>query len=498
MSQSSELESSKLPMCSAPVANRSRVPHHRWHALALAALILVTGCSGTNESESTSTGPTKKVTVRVLLIDDDQLASTVERLWTAEDRGELEISHMTSAEFSETSNRPEADVIIYPSILLGEMMLRNTISQLPEHVAKDDQFKRTDVFSLDRLVTASWADQPIGFSLGSPQFVLLYRKDIFEELGLVAPTTWEEYASAAATIRAHLEQAPDADRMAVAEPLSGDWASRMLLLRAASYVKHPSRYSDIFDLSTMAPLVDRAPFVRSLNEMHSVLGDSHEALSQLDADEVTDLIFDDQCVMAISLIRPSDAREFNESELSDQIGLAAAPGSTEVFSFSRDAWESRNTSKPANVPLLGVDGRVASVIYLSRRTAAAQEFILWLAGPDSSGKVLTRSKHSAPFRRSHLAKINAWVDPRLSEEASADYAGQLERTMQQTLWLTEPRVPGGPSYVAILAEAIRDVFAESNSSQDALTLAATKSREVNEAYGISEQRGAYEASLQLK
>ena len=50
-----------------------------------------------------------------------------------------------------------------------------------------------DVFGLIRRQEARWGENLYGVSFGSPQLVLVYRKDLFQQWELSVPTTWEEY-----------------------------------------------------------------------------------------------------------------------------------------------------------------------------------------------------------------------------------------------------------------------------------------------------------------
>ncbi len=66
--------------------------------------------------------------------------------------------------------------------------------------------------------------------------------------------------------RAHAKELPELRSVAV-EPLGADWASKVLLARAAAYAKHRDYYSTLFDKDTMQPQIASPPFVRGLEEL---------------------------------------------------------------------------------------------------------------------------------------------------------------------------------------------------------------------------------------
>ncbi len=528
---------------------------NRWWCPALACslfvawLILAGGCSGpaSNESGGRDTAAVP-ASIRLLVVDDPPLAAAIRRQWAAQGTGELTVRQATFDELMK-SERPDADAIIYPSGLIGELARRQWISPVPDEVLQSETLAWNDVFRLLRLKEATWGDRTYGLPLGSPQLVLFYRADIFERLGLSPPQTWREYEQllprlslgrlgAAETTETSDskndgpadtdsldESAPvEADsgellpRFAMVEPLAPGWAAQVLLARSASYVRHRSQTSALFDYRTMEPLIGSPPFVRALEEMAAAAKYGPDDPFTVTPADARRLVFDSQAAMAISWPtaavdtgpappasgtaapqnRAAEADESGETTVAEATGtiaFAALPGASDVYQLRDNRWDERRSGESTRVPLLVTAGRMGSVTRESGQSRAAFSVLVWLTGREWSRRVSSVSSAATLFRATHLESPRAWLGPETDEGAARQYAELVSNAQTGSIWLANLRLPGRREYLAVLDRAVELAVRGESEPADALKQAADKWDEITDRLGRDRQREAYQRSL---
>lgn len=481
---------------------------HRFVLLFPLILLAATGCGAPTEKDGSSTGDDEgEVTsgpLTVIVLDDKPLGKAIKRQWTAHSESEVKILDLSSTEFVSAKDRPSADVVIYSTGLLGEFVERDLIRPIPQQVLEHESVQWRDMLPFDRGANVSWDNRVYAFSFGSPTYVLFYRSDLFESLGLEVPKTWSEYQELAENLndRASLGKlTPDADARwsATVEPLAPGWAGQMLLARAAAYARHPSRYSTLFNYTSMEPLIDRKPFVKALDELvaSSAFGPANHA--KLTPAFAREAILSGHCAMAISWPVSDQAdRRADRPKKSFPVSTSVLPGSDETFNFSDDQWQKRK-GKDRHVPLLGVSGRLGSVLKDASNGRGALNMLARLTNMELGTVVATQSEHTAMFRASHIDRPESWVGQRIDAQAAQRYALAFQKEQESTIWLYSIRIPGRLQFLDALDEAVGRVIVGGESSSDSLKTAAGRWREINESDGrtIESQRRAYEKSLGL-
>ncbi|MDP6059492.1 MAG: extracellular solute-binding protein, partial [Pirellulaceae bacterium] len=277
-------------------------------ALVLAFVLpVVAGCpSGPpKEPAANSAQPGPQRTLHVLVIDDDNLAEGIERQWRARSDTAIELHRSSAAGVRAAGGESlGADVVVFPSGLLGEFAEQDRIVPLGKRVLESENFNQQDVFELLRRGETTWGKKSFAVSLGSPQLTLMYRQDLFQALDLTPPTTWNAYQQLVDRLAKRDElgdHTPPADGPwhAAREPLGDGWTGQLLLARAAAYVRHPHQYSTLFDLRDMRPLIDGAPFVKALEELVKAAPSEAEARATTPAQVRSDF-FSGRCAMAFT------------------------------------------------------------------------------------------------------------------------------------------------------------------------------------------------------
>jgi multiple sugar transport system substrate-binding protein len=414
----------------------------------------------------------------------------------------LELREMTEEELVNVQGpRLGADVIIYRSGLLGTLAQRRHIGPFDREELDSPQFDRRDIFDLPRLREVDWGGEVYAVPLGSPQWTLVYRRDIFEKLRLTPPGDWLEYAELARQLadRAALGELAPAEGEpwhGTIEPLAPSWAAHVLLARAASYAKHRSQYSTLFEYQTMSPLIAGPPFVRALEELCQVVPLLPDAATEIDPESARREFLRGACAM--SLTWPSAAADQSSESGEGKAGFAELPGADTAYNYRSQQWESRgDEDADRRVTLLGISGRLGSVTHESRQKNVAANFLTWVAG-ELSDEVCVNSRHTTLFRASQVPRAAQWVDKQFDAVAAEQYGAALENGQNRAGWLYAIRIPGRREYLAALDEAVRSVVAEDQSAVDALNAVAQQWEKITDTLGRDSQREAYMRSIGLE
>jgi len=453
----------------------------------------------------------------LVVVDDAPLAEAVDREWRARAEGGIEVRQMASSDLLKDRKRPlAADAIIYPSGLIGELAVRDLIVPIASDVVNDrgvggedtnqPRFARRDIFELIRQRDIVWGEQVYAVPLGSPTFVLFYRRDVFDGLGEQPPTSWSEYQRLAErlSIRENvgaLAPAEDVPWQGAIEPLDLGWAGQILLARSAGYARHRSYRSTLFDLNTMEPRIASAPFVRALEELvASAELRPTEAIRYSPADARRELLAG-HCAMALAW--PSHAEGDSgdaESEGREplMIGVVELPASSEAYEPEDAEWQKRENPKAGHVTLTGAAGRLGSVTKSSRRPQAALDLLLRLSGPDWSIAISPESSATTLYRLTQMQSAGSWIDRDFESAMAGDYAEVVRQAYRRPLSLSSPRIPGRDRYIAALDEAVHKAILGDQSPTECLEAAAERWRAITDELGVESQKDAYWRSLGLE
>jgi len=443
------------------------------------------------------------VTLRLLVVEDARLAETIGRLrgeWRATTGADVQVVEMTQTELLEAKSF-DADAIIYPASGLGPLVEQQLLRPLGDRELNSPDVAWQEVFEADKSHDASWGSTPHAFPFGSPTLVCCYRKDLLEKLARQPPTTWSEYEELAKSLADREkvgETAANASWSGTREPLAKGWAGLTLLARAASYAKHRSHYSTLFDMESMEPLIAGPPFVRALDELRR----AHESMGTDAIDETPDRVHEallmGKCGMALTWTSPAFAPGGAVGWDKIEIGFSPLPGSPEAFNPKTGEWDARRDDESAHVPLVGISGVLGSVTSASQQPEAAFHLLGWLSGPEWSPRVSPTAAGTTLFRRSHLKSPQDWTDPRIDGLAALKYAETVEQSLGSADVFGAPRTAGRSRYLAALDEAVRAALAGDKTSEAALQEAADAWRRITDELGPDRQRAAYRHSLGLR
>lgn len=525
MAHSSETDSANAVLCR---------PWARLAALCLPipCLLVLAGCPSPQEVVAPPVGlPFEGVTLKLLVVDDPSLAEAVRKLsgeWKAQTGAQLEVAECAGDKL--LAARPTADTIVYPSHLLAELRGRDWVAPVPtdrmqgtslaaaaEGIAsrgiaetqteaegaegRASPERWSDVFSALRSQEAAWGDDVYAVPLGSPVFTCYYRADLFQQFGKSPPKTWGDYQALCEFFRDRENlgaAAPPADRawFAAAEPLADGWAGLTLLARAAAYAKHPYFRATLFDETTMAPRIDQPPFVRALEELVAAAAGQAAELRKLDPAGCRATFWRGECALALSWASAAGASSGDGGAAAGiDVDFAELPGAEQAYDPEDREWEHAVRGEQRHVTLLGVAGRLGSVVRDTPHHDAALQLLLSLSGAEWSERVLAASPATTLFRQQHVKKPRAWVEPQADAKAAARYAAVVSDSLGRADYVLALRLPGRERYLAALDQAVAAALSGEATAKESLSAAAERWQTITAELGVVQQRAAYEASL---
>lgn len=468
-------------------------------------LVFAGGCDSSNvqrrAEDSQPAGPLP--TFEVVVLDDEDLASAIEREWPAASGNQVRVKRIPATDVKLRQSW-SADVIVFPPRLMGELVSRRILRPLERESKSESNgtgggsdLDTMDFFSLTRTVEMYWGKRLYAASLGSPQLVLLYRSDVIEQLGLELPQTWTEYSAFVQAINSQADlarsilQNEDTASPFVAEPYADDWAAKMFLARAAAYARNRDQYSCLFTIHSFQPQIDRPPFIRTLDEIRSL---PKQVVSNSSPSEIAARFVTGELAMAITW--PESLRSMTDLNPANniQIGITSLPGSNEFYDRNSERWQSREVSNGLSVPLLGVAGYCAGIGRRAADIDRAYDFIIWLTDPQNSVRISRQSPNTTIARLSQASDMATMIPPPFADSALS-LAETLQRDQSRELSLTVPRVPGQDRYMNALASAIRESLDSEEPSEQILRRVSNEWKSITEELGVDEQIKAYAESL---
>jgi multiple sugar transport system substrate-binding protein len=459
------------------------------------ALPVMLGC-GSETPPKDDRPPLEGQSVRVLVVDDAPLAAAVGELktaWKQRSGAELSVAETSAAKLA-TSEKPEADVIIYPSPYLGTLAEQQWFSPLPEQALASDDLKWPDVFPALREREATWGARTVALPLGSRVLACFYRADLLKRSGKQPPETWSDYQALVDFFsdRGSLgAAAPPAGQhwAATAEPLADGWAGMTLLARAASYAKHRDYFTVLFNPSTMAPRIDGPPFVRALEELVAANRLNSEQAASLSPQDALNELLAGRCALALGWPAGRGAKEGPTTVRPSDVAGVPLPGSKEAFLWDRGQYEQGPLRR---VPLLACEGRMMSVAAAAQHPTAANQLAIALAAGDWGVRVSSASQATTVFRSSQLAAARQWTSA--DSPVAAAYARAVADSLGTQEVVYALRIPGRGEYLAALDKAVRTAVSGQAKPEEALKTAAAQWQTITQKHGIDAQRRACEHS----
>ena len=428
--------------------------------------------------------------LKLLVIGDTEIGPRLVRQWKAHQEGDLSIENQTKAEWIKAGFpiSEGTDLVIYPTLLLGELAEAKKIDKLEYAVWNSDEVDKDSWLSHYRRTLTRYGNEPYAVPLGNPHFAMLYNWAKFSSLGrqpsddsdsdsemrspadLKLPDTWDELEESLKELDAKLDL-----------PLAEGWAGHAFVSRIASNVRTRGSFSFLFDRSTMEPLIDQKPFLEALEQLKRIA--SKRSLKS-DPSDVFQLAAAGKAVAAMSW--PTSKAEFEMAER-DSLVVGKVLGSKKIYDFRRSTWKERLGDEEICVDALGFGGLVASRVAGTRHEDTATDFIKWVSGKRIVLKTSAQSPLTGPVRASHLGDLSGWAGEAVPLEVLEEYAAEVRRLHERKLVVVFPRIPGSDRYYSAFDRGVRAAISGAEETQVAMSKVAKEWNQITESLGRRKQ-----------
>lgn len=333
---------------------------------------------------------------------------------------------------------------------------------IAQYMASLDEFIERDGWDLENYPPSylnAGVRQSDGAQFGIPMrghpFMLFYRADIFEELGLEVPTTWAELETVAATI------ADETDLDPISMYYGINAGQNMFVWEALLW----SNGSDIFD-ENFEPIFNNALGVEATQRYIDFLNNGYTGPGSVafNEQEANEELNQGRAAMFISwwwMYSRIINCETNPAEVCENASFAPVPG-----------WEEKGASSYGYIWPVGIND-------FSENKDAAWEYMKWMLNAEQEKEVVLDS--SDPALDTNVAVRLSVLD---DEEVNEAHNG-LQRVGAKVLEdaRSQPLIPEWPEIVSILEVAINDMAANGADVQTTLDQAAEDVRAVMERSG---------------
>ncbi|MFO0883808.1 MAG: extracellular solute-binding protein [Pirellulales bacterium] len=448
---------------------------------AIAALGM-NGCQPGKEPAASSKpekGTAKAASLRLLVLDDDALRDAIASLWKAQLESDAQFVNLTRKELLE-AKRVSADVLVFPLELMGTLIENGLLDPLQTSALEDDALNFRDFWQSTRMQVCRFGGNTYAIPLSSPALYLVYRQDVFKELGIAVPTTWEEVTAATKQLAAWCEKEPG--RTAIALPLANGQRSRTLLTIAAAQLADNEQVSPLFDPNTMDSLVHLPPMVKGLETLVGLAAGTADRLS---AREAWLRVAQGKCAMALAEV-PFGALPEGTTEQLENLAYAAVPGSRERYDFSKGEFVPLAEGESPSTPLVGAEAWGVAISSSAGQLRLAERFLSWISSEENLTALGSQSQHVGPVRTTMKGSLKKWLPSGSSAEAIAKVAAlQGDAATAQTN-LVALRVAAADEYLAILDAAVEAALT-GKAVQESLQQAKLSCDEVTKRLGQERQ-----------
>jgi multiple sugar transport system substrate-binding protein len=373
-----------------------------------------------------------------------------------------------------------ADVIVFPGDRMGDLVDAKGLAVLADSVVippqptsegnepapepPPDDLKFKDVVLAYRDQVTRYGTDRMGLPIGGSGLVVAFHRAAFDSpankeaaraagLTLEAPKTWEQFDALARFFHGRDWDGDGSPESGVALAWGPDpegVGDAVLAARIAALGLHRDQFSFLLDSETTEPRVASPPFVEGLKAFVALKAFAPAGAEKYDADAARKAFASGEVVLLLD--RAEKAADWGRALEGAPIGTAPLPGSPRVYDFSARAWEDlKSPNRPSYLPFGG--GWLVGVAASTQKKEAAEDFVKYLAGPESTNRL--RAEKGFPILAVRASQLSqGMANPRSAPGVEPrPWADAVNRTLTADRVVPGPRFPGATDYLADLARA---------------------------------------------
>ena len=420
----------------------------------VSSVIALSGCPKTPDPKKTSVDrKASDVPLRVVWVGTESEADTLRRTWQSISEQPLDIRLASIPQFGDVSGAGEdsktstiaglaakADVVIYPLMWMAEMIDKQRLMPLlsaSRNDKQDDVFMSNDRRSISPAlrVATSFAGEQRSIPLGGHLPALLLTEAVDQGSESIEDKSDEPDIK---TWTAYHDFAKKNDGKC-GEPTAKGWAGSMYLWRLSTSLGA----TWLFDRKTLRPLLGDPEYISVLDQMAKTIRLNQ---SLYESDGLTPAqVFDSVATGKLAGGIGFPGSIANSQDQDNPVLLSPLPGHAPDQLSDEDSESVVDTELRRSMmnPFMLVGSLAASC----RQTAAADQFLQWIAGGQGSEPIY-RNVGSVINTNASTADDNT--------DATKDYSKWLQQQLNVPNVLPSLQLLGASEYYAVLDEGVRD------------------------------------------
>jgi multiple sugar transport system substrate-binding protein len=402
------------------------------------------------------------------------------------------------------------DVAVFAPQWMGDYVAGGYLEELDARVKSDSALDWQDIGPFFRDFSATYEGKLYTIPLDGDFQMVYYRTDLAADLGLKAPTTWDEYVAFAKAVSAKGLKTDDG------KPVFGSCIGKkkggqsywMITSIASAYLQSQGTgQGAFFDLDTFKPLYGENPGFQKALEIYAETtkyGPADEI--NIDVGDTRGLWNAGQCALTIDWGDIGTLAIAEGSKVNGKTGAVILPGSKQVLD--------RSTNKLANctaelcphainginhAPFAAFGGWSGAINKNAKADVkdAAYAYLSFMNNKaQSNADVTVGATGMNPYRQSQFLNRELWVKAGMSSDAAANYLGAIEASLRSPNMVLDLRIPQNQAYQGVVLDGEIAKFLAGEQDINATMKAISEGWEAKtEELGRDKQSAAYKATL---
>ena len=383
------------------------------------------------------------------------------------------------------------------------------LEDLTDKVAADSALQVEDIALFFREFSQQYKGRTYLITLDGDFQMVYYRRDLFEEAGLSAPATWDDYVAAAKALHGKDmngdDQADYGSCIAKKRNAQSYW---MITSIAAGFIQaQGTSQGAFFDTRDMKPLVNNEGFAAALDVYLETTKYAPPDEINLDVGDTRSLFTTGRCALTLDwgdigtlAIDPAT------SKVVDKVGAVMLPGSKQVLDRESGKLVACNerscphaidgVNRAPFAAFGGWSGGISTAADAKVKEAAYAFFSFMSQPAQSNADVTIGITGFNPYRLSQFEQTENWVEAGMSKAAAEDYLGAIQASLNSPNMVLDLRIPKNQSYQQVVLDtAIARLLAGEIDKAQAMAAIEEGWNELNEDNGVDEQLEFYKATL---
>ena len=401
------------------------------------------------------------------------------------------------------------DVYVFAPQWMVDYVEPGYLTNLNDAVAGDADIEWDDIAPFFREFSSTYKGDIYTITLDGDFQMVYYRTDVAEQIGMGAPTTWDEYlafAEAANGLDMNGDGDPDyGSCMAKKRKAQSYW---MITSIASAYLQSQgTSQGGFFNADDMAPLYgNNAGFKKALEVYGATTAFGPPDELNLDVGDTRGLWTSGRCALTIDWGDIGTLAIEEGSQVNGVTGAVILPGSTEVLDRATgELVACDDTTCPYHVdgvnhaPFAAFGGWSGAINAATDEAtaAAAFDYLSYVNQPAQSNTDVTiGSTGFNPYRTSQFENLDLWLEAGMDEASAEVYLGAIKASLASPNMVLDLRIPNNQQYQGeVLDTAISQYLAGELDVDGAAQAIEDGWNELNEQFGLDAQMAAYRATI---